>query len=206
MIIKELFSAFILGVVGGIIPGPVLAATFTEVLQSGFVKSMRIVLLAMASETLVATICLVALASLNLPEFVFRILSLIGAIILIWISMSIWKINKLNTKQRVHFSFGKISAMILANGMLWTFWITVCVPKAISLSSEIRYGGFIFLAAVELGWLFSTSLVAFAFSRFRKLLSNPKVIPIMFKIFALAFIYFAVSSAYQSIMFIIKIK
>lgn len=201
MIIQELFSAFILGLVGGIIPGPVLAATFTEVLQSGFVKSMRIVLLAMASETLVAAICLIVLASLNLPEFVFRTLSLIGAVVLIWISTSIWKIDKLNTKQRVHFSFGKISAMILANGMLWTFWITVCVPKAILLSHKIQFGGFLFLIFVELGWLFSTSLVAYIFSQFRGLLANPKVIPIMFKVFALAFVYFAVNSAYQSIMF-----
>lgn len=201
MIIQELFSAFILGLVGGIIPGPVLAATFTEVLQSGFVKSMRIVLLAMASETLVAAICLIVLASLNLQEFVFRTLSLIGAVVLIWISTSIWKIDKLNTKQRVHFSFGKISAMILANGMLWTFWITVCVPKAILLSHKIQFGGFLFLIFVELGWLFSTSLVAYIFSQFRGLLANPKVIPIMFKVFALAFVYFAVNSAYQSIMF-----
>lgn len=200
-ITQELISAFILGLVGGVIPGPVLAATFTEILQSGFIRSMRIVLIAMGTEAFVAAMCLVILSSLNMSEYFFRILSLIGAVILIWISTSIWKINKLNTNERVHFSAGKIAVMILANGMLWTFWITVCVPKAILLSNEIRFGGLWFLIIVEIGWLVSTSLVAFVFSRFRRILSNPKVIPLMFKLFALAFVYFAFSSAYQSIKF-----
>ena len=37
--VNDLISAFILGLIGGVIPGPVLAATFTEILQYNFLKS-----------------------------------------------------------------------------------------------------------------------------------------------------------------------
>ncbi len=199
--VASLLNAFILGLVGGLIPGPVLTATFTEILQSGFRRSMRIILWAMLTETIVAFISLLALSSVGISDAVFKALSLIGAGILIWIASSIWKVKTLDTEQRVHFSLGKISAMIVANGVLWTFWITVCVPKAILLGRELQFGQLIFLLLVEIGWLISTVGVAWTFSGFRTILSNPKFIPLLFKFFALVFVYFAGSMLYDSVMF-----
>jgi threonine/homoserine/homoserine lactone efflux protein len=91
--------------------------------------------------------------------------------------------------------------MIVANGVLWTFWITVCVPKAMLLGEKLTYGSYLFLCIVEIGWLISTVLCAFIFSRFRRILSNPKIVPFIFKIFALTFVYFAVDMFYRSIKF-----
>ena len=198
---NELVSALFLGLIGGVVPGPVLSATFTEILQSGMWKSMRIILWAMLTETVVALLSLLALSSMNFSERFFQGLSLVGAAILIWISTSIWKVHKIDTEEKVHFSLGKISAMIMANGILWTFWITVCVPKAILLSEKVAFGNYWFLLLVEIGWLISTVLVAYVFSKFRKILSNPKVVPIIFKIFALTFVYFAVDMVYRSLKF-----
>ncbi len=202
--INDLLNAIILGLIGGLIPGPVLTATFTEILQAGFWKSFRIIMVAMATETTVALISLLALSALNLPESVFRAISFVGAGILIWISTSIWKIKKIDTGEQIHFSVGKIAAMIIANGMLWTYWITVCIPKAILLSHKLPFGNLVFLILVEVGWLVSTTGVAFIFSRFRKLLSHPKVVPVMFRIFALTFVYFALDMTYKSIIFFTK--
>lgn len=200
---SHFFSAFILGLIGGLIPGPVLTAIFTEILQSGFAKSFRIILWAMFTETTIALVSLIALSAIHLPESVFFGLSFVGAGILIWISTSIWKIKKIDTDERVNFSRAKISAMILANGVLWTYWITVCIPKAISLGEQVGGGQFLFLALVEVGWLISTVLVAFLFSRFRNVLSNPKVVPVMFKIFALTFVYFAADMVWKSVKFFV---
>lgn len=199
--VNELLSAFILGLVGGIIPGPVLTATFTEILQSGLFKSFRIILWAMLTEAGIALFSLVAISSFGLPESFFRAISFLGAGILIWIATSLWKVKSLDTGEKVHFSLGKISAMILANGMFWIYWTTICIPKAILLNDKIQFGQYLFLILVEIGWLFSTAGVAFVFSRFRKLLSKPRAIPIMFKIFALAFIYFALDMVYGSVVF-----
>ena len=72
----ELVIAVMLGLIGGVIPGPVITAVFTEILQSGFPKSLRIIIIAMVTETLVALISLLLFSALGLPESFFRGLSL----------------------------------------------------------------------------------------------------------------------------------
>lgn len=201
---QELLIAFMLGLIGGVIPGPVITAVFTEILQSGFSKSLRIILIALVAETVVALISLLLFSALGLPESFFRGLSLAGSVILIWIATSIWKLKSLDSDKRVYFSVWKIILMILSNGVLWTYWITICIPKAILLNEQITLGSYLFMGLVQLGWLISTLLVAFIFSRFRKVLSRPKIIPVLFKIFALAFVYFAIDMAIKSIRFFIS--
>ncbi len=199
--IHELVVACMLGLIGGLIPGPVITAVFTEVLQSGYPKSLRIIFIALITESIVAVISLVILASLGFNEAFFRGLSLAGAAILIWISVSLWKVKTLDTGEKVHFGLWKIILMILSNGVLWTYWITICIPKAILLGSQVRLGEYLFMALVQLGWLLSTLVVAFLFSRFRKVLSRPQVIPVLFKVFSLAFAYFALDMLFKSISF-----
>ena len=198
---NEILSAFILGLIGGVIPGPVLAATFTKILQSGFLKSLRIIIWAFLVETTVALISMLLLSSFNLHENIFRIISVAGAVILVWISISIWKIKKIDSENKVSFSFWKISLMILSNGMLWIYWITVCIPRAMILNEKIFMGNLLFLVLVELGWLISTIFIAIIFSQFRNLLSNPKVISVIFKFFALVFLYFALDSVISTICY-----
>jgi threonine/homoserine/homoserine lactone efflux protein len=91
--------------------------------------------------------------------------------------------------------------MILSNGVLWSYWITICIPKAMLLNDQITLGAYLFMGLVQIGWLISTLLVAFIFSRFRKVLSRPKIIPILFKIFSLAFVYFAIDMVIKSIIY-----
>ena len=201
--LNDLVTAFVLGLIGGMIPGPVITAIFTEILQSGFLKSFRIIFIAMFTETLIALFSLVFFISLNFSEAFFRGISIVGALILILIGISIWKIKILDSDEKINFKFWKISMMIIANGVLWTFWITICIPKAIFLGDQLFLGEYLFLGLVEIGWLLSTTLLAFIFSRFRKLLSKPKIIPIIFKIFALTFFYFAIDMTYKSIIFFI---
>ena len=202
--IHELVIALMLGLIGGVIPGPVITAVFTEILQSGYLKSLRIIMIALVTETVVALISLLILDSLGFNETFFRGLSLAGAAILIWIAISIWKVRTLDSGEKVHFGLWKVVVMILSNGILWTYWITICIPKAILLGDTLHLGQYLFMGLVQLGWLISTLVVAFLFSRFRKVLSRPQVIPILFKIFALAFAYFAIDMIYKSIQYFIR--
>ncbi|HDR67967.1 MAG TPA: hypothetical protein ENN61_02825 [Bacteroidaceae bacterium] len=199
--IHELITAFMLGIIGGLIPGPVITSVFTEILQSGFARSFRIIFTAFFLETLVAVISLLAVIALDLPESVFRGLSFAGAVILIWIAISIWKVKRIDADEKVRFGFWKIAAMILSNGVLWTYWITICIPRAMILGNTLNMGEYYFMGLVQIGWLISTTIAAFIFSRFRKLLSQPRVIPVVFKIFALIFVYFAVDMTCRSIIF-----
>lgn len=204
--IHELVIALSLGLIGGVIPGPVITAIFTEILQNSYYKSLRIILIALITETAIALLSLILFSSLGLSESFFHGISLVGAGILIWIATSIWKVKSLDSGEKVHFSIWKIIIMIISNGVLWTYWITICIPKAILLGEQIQLGAYLFMGMVQLGWLISTLLVAFIFSRFRKVLSRPRVIPVLFKIFALAFIYFALDMAYKSILYYIALK
>jgi threonine/homoserine/homoserine lactone efflux protein len=101
----------------------------------------------------------------------------------------------------VHFGLWKVVVMILSNGILWTYWMTICIPKAILLGDQIQLGQYLFMGMVQLGWLISTMVVAYLFSRFRKTLSRPRVIPVLFKLFALAFVYFAMDMIIKSIQY-----
>lgn len=201
--IHELVIALMLGLIGGVIPGPVITAVFTEILQSGFLKSLRIILIALVTETVVALVSLVVLDSLGFNEAFFRGLSLAGALILTWIAFSIWKVKSLDSGGKVHFSLWKIVMMILSNGILWSYWLTICIPKAILLGEQLPPGAYIFMGLVQLGWLISTLLMAFLFSRFRRILSRPRIIPLLFKVFALAFAYFALDMIIKSIQYFV---
>ena len=136
--IHELVIALMLGLIGGVIPGPVITAVFTEILQSGYLKSLRIIMIALVTETLVALISLLILDSLGFNETFFRGLSLAGAVILIWIAISIWKVRSLDSGEKVQFGLWKVVVMILSNGVLWTYWITICIPKAILLGDTVH--------------------------------------------------------------------
>lgn len=200
----ELVIALMLGLIGGVIPGPVITAVFTEILQSGFMRSVRIIMIAMVTETLVALVSLLIFASLNFDRSFFYGLSLAGAAILIWIALSIWKVRSLDSGDRVEFGIWKIVLMILSNGVLWTYWITICIPKAILLGEQLNLGEYLFMGLVQMGWLISTMVVAFIFSRFRKALSRPRVIPVLFKLFSLAFAYFAIDMIIKSLRYFLQ--
>ncbi|MEZ5070413.1 MAG: hypothetical protein R2751_05465 [Bacteroidales bacterium] len=199
--VHDLIIAFSLGLIGGVIPGPVITAVFTEILQSGHAKSLRIVGIAFVTESLVAVVSLLVLVALPLPRAVFHALSLGGALLLLWIAASLWRVKSLDSGNRVHFRFWKIIAMILSNGVLWTYWITICIPKALMLQQSMPLGAYLFMGLVQLGWLSSTLLLTVVFARFRPLLSRPGAIPVVFKVFALAFVYFSLDMGWTGLRF-----
>ncbi len=192
-----LVNAFILGLIGGVIPGPVLTAIFTEVLHGGFLKSIRLIILAFIAESSVALFTMLVFTKLDFQLEIIKIISIVGAGILFWIAFGLWKIKTLDSDKQNSFGLGKITLMILANGMLWTFWITVCIPQALELDDQMSFGAYAFLLVVEIGWLITTTLTAYVFSKFRRLLSQPKTIPILFKIFTIVFIYFGLTLLYD---------
>jgi threonine/homoserine/homoserine lactone efflux protein len=67
---SALFEAFILGLIGGAIPGPILTSTFAEVLNSGFLRGMRIILWALVAETIGALLAILIFYQLGLSTLV----------------------------------------------------------------------------------------------------------------------------------------
>ena len=202
-LLVQFSGIFLFGFIGGAIPGPILASTFTEVLRKGFLKSLRVVLFAAISEIIVASLIMFILFSVHVSQAVFYGISFIGALVLVWLARQIWVIKKLNDKGEL-FNFKKIFLLTVFNGPLWIVWSTICVPQAYLLNQKIKGGQFLFLTIFELGWFSSTILLTFIFSRFRPLLIKEGVVSIVFKIFALILALFAIRLVTTNIFFFLK--
>ena len=187
----QLLSIFMLGLLSGANPGPILTASFAEALRGGFAKSLPIIFMAMASETIVALLILLVIFSLNIPESAFYIISFIGAGVLVWLALQVWRIKKLDGEGQI-FDFKKIFILTLFNGPFWIFWLTICVPRAFLLKEQIICGQILFLIVFELGWLVAKVSLTFIFSHFRLFLKKTNFVSIVFKIFALILLLFAV--------------
>lgn len=200
-ILIQIFSAFLLGLIGGSVPGPILTAAFTEALRSGFAKSLRVIFKALAAESFIAFLILAIFFSFNVPQAFFYIISLIGTGVLVWLAMQVWKIKEVGGKEGDIFSFWKIFLLTAFNGPFWIFWITISVPQAFLLREKITGGHFLFLILFESGWLLSTVFWTLLFSRFRLFLAKKNFIGSIFKIFSLLLLFFAIRLAIQSIGF-----
>jgi len=200
----QILEILTLGVIAGAIPGPILTAVFTEILNSGLKKGTKIILRALVAESTFALIAILTIFAFNIPKIYFHILSIIGAVFLTWIATEIWNIKKIGDKKGEIFPFSKIFILTILNGAFWIFWLTVYIPKAFALSEKITGGQFIFLIVFELGWLLMTSLLALIFSKFRPLLLKKNIISSVFKFFAILLIFFALKSVYTSINFLIN--
>lgn len=201
-VVSQIVEVFLLGLIGGAVPGPILTAVFTEVLNGGFKISLKVVLRALFAETIVATAILLVIYSLNIPELYFYVISIAGSVYLIWLATKVWKINRIDGESKEIFTFSKIFLLTLLNGGFWIFWITVCVPRAFVLQEQILGGIIIFLVAMELGWLVMTTSLGFVFSRFRPLLLKKNLVSVVFKVFALLLIFFAIKAVIQSFLFL----
>lgn len=193
-----MFNAAILGFIGAMIPGPLLSAIFTDILQQGLKKSLRTIFYAFFAETLMGFAILVTFSYASLSPVVFGVLSTLGACVLIWVAKGLWKITSLDSENQIQFNFAKVSLLTLTNGLFWIYWITVCIPLALNLESKIKGGKYLFLAMDEMGWLLGTLLLSFLFSNFRPFLLKEKVIKLTFKIFSLMFIGFALNILFQT--------
>ena len=203
-IFKQIFEIFVLGLIAGAVPGPMLTAVFTEVLNGGFLKSLKVVLRAFFAETIVALLIILIVFSLKIPQLYFQSISILGSIFLLWLAIGLWKINKVDAENKEIFTFSKILFLTILSGAFWIFWITVCIPKAFLLQ-EIIYGGrFIFLIVFELGWFLMTAFLSFLFSRFRPILLRKNLVSLAFKFFAVVLFFFAIEAIISSLVFFLK--
>jgi len=198
------FQTLILGIIGGAIPGPILTSVFTEVLNAGFFKSLKVVFKAFAIESMVVLLMMLILASLKIPEIYFHIISFGGVVVLLWIAWQIWRIDQFNKGGTELFTLSKIILLTVFNGGFWLFWITVSIPMAFELNNHISGGQYLFLLVFEVGWLVATVGLAFVFSKFRPLLERKNLVSTTFKFFSVALILMAVKSVAENVKYLVK--
>jgi threonine/homoserine/homoserine lactone efflux protein len=192
--IFSLLEVLLLGLICGLIPGPVLTAVFTESIRRGWLSARRIVLWAAAGELLMSVTCVAGLSFFDPKSSLFSVLSMLGALILVSLSWDLWRIEELSENEPL-FSRQRIFFLALFNGMAWIFWITVCTPQAINLGAEIKGGQWIFILVFEAGWLASTFLLSYLFGFFRPFFQSNERLRLLYRVIALLFLAFALKLA-----------
>ena len=183
-----LIQAFLLGLVGGAVPGPILTGTFTEILNTNFARGLRIIFYALITETVGALLAMFVFYKLGLSITVIKIISICGAAVLFWLAYQVWNINKINTESKDILTFWRIVVLTALNSGYWISWITIAIPKALLLDNVMAGGKFIFLIIFELAWLVMTTLLAFIFYKFRPLLQRNNLVSATFKVLALVLV------------------
>lgn len=197
MIVSSLIEAFLLGLVGGAVPGPILTGTFTEILNLGFLKGTRVILYALIAETIGALLVFFIFNAVGLNQLAIQIISVGGALVLFWLGYRVWQIKEINTEARQLITFPKVFLLTALNSGYWIFWITVGVPKAISLDAYVLGGKFIFLTVFEIAWLVITFFLAFIFYQFRPLLQRKNLIGKTFKILGAILILLGIKTIFS---------
>lgn len=203
-LVDKFLQILVLGIIGGAIPGPILTSVFTEVLNAGFLKSLKVVFWAFIVESLMVLLLLLVLSSLKIPEIYFHIISFGGVVVLFWIAWQIWQIEQFKDDKAELFTLSKIILLTILNGGFWLFWVTVSIPMAFELNNYIRGGQFIFLLIFEVGWLIATIGLAFIFSHFRLLLERKNLVSTTFRIFSIALVLMAIKSVIENIRYLTK--
>ena len=184
-----LIQAFLLGLVAGAVPGPILTGTFAEILNSNFARGLRVIFWALIAETVGALLAIYIFYKFGLSDFIIQMISVGGGFVLFWLAYQVWNIKKINTDVSKNvLTPWRIVVLTAFSSGYWIFWVTVGIPKALLLNNTLVGGKFVFLIIFEIAWLIMTTLLAFVFFKFRPLLERKNLVTVTFKILSLVLI------------------
>jgi len=190
MLLLPILEVLFLGFLCGLIPGPVVTAVFAETIRHGWKAARRIVAWAAFGELLMSVTCVAALTAINPASLVFSTLSFFGALILLRLAWSLWRVQEIQNEESL-FTNRRVFMLSILNGMAWIFWVTVCVPQAMALDARIPAGRWLFILLFELGWVTSTLFLCYLFGLFRPYFQNRKKLHLLYRTVALLFLLFA---------------
>lgn len=189
MIWNDILTAIILGFVGGVIPGPIILLAFSEILKSpkkGLANGTKYILVAGLTEMAVGVFLVVTFSWFKIPQIIFHIFSILGIAMLIYIAAQLFKTKKIDYEKEQKYigTIGIIFLMIL-NGSLWAFWLSVCLPIAFHLGNEIKFGEYLFILLFEFSMVIAMTIIFMLFNRLKLYFSNEKIIKRSFFILGL---------------------
>jgi threonine/homoserine/homoserine lactone efflux protein len=195
-----MLSAFVLGMVAAATPGPIIMAVFGEVLQTGIGAGLRIMFVSMATEIAIALAVIGFVTIAGFPLAVYHAISIVGAGVLAWFAWMLWRRRDADAAG-MHLGPRHVVLLMVTNGILWTFWVTVCVPLAMALREHVAFGQYLFLAGFELGYLVMALALVSVFSYCRIILDRPSIARGIFRVVGLVFVFYACRMGYDGISY-----
>ena len=121
---------------------------------------------------------------------------------LVYIAIQLYKIKKVDyEKEQKKISAKHIVALMVFNGPMWLFWVSVCLPIAFSLGDKVNHGEYLFVLIFEISMIVAMAVIFFGFNYFRKFLSNEKIIRKVFIVLSLFIFLIALKILYKEILF-----
>ena len=200
-----LLQGFVLGLIGGIVPGSILTLLFVSVLRRGFKGGLFAFWWVMLAEVFVAGLLLFMATRFNFDASFFSLVGLVGSVVLGYLAWQVKNIRwvDVSLQKAVIFTPQKIFLLTATNVPLYIFWSTVCFPLIWQLAETWTWGlaapSFFFF--FELGWGLATLAMMFVFVFARPWLSNPKIAHNVFLFLALILFLLGLKMFLQSLCF-----
>ena len=205
----DFLTPIFLGFIGGITPGPIILLAFSEVLKDskkGLVNGSMYLIFAGLTEFLIGLFLIITSKSFNFSPIIFHLLSVLGIILLSYIAIKMFGIQSINTKmQTKNITKYHIVGLMLVNGPLWIFWLSVCLPAAFKLGQRVDYGEFLFLFIFELSMMMGLAIMLIGFNSCRKYFTNKKIIKSTFKVITLLLFLFILKMIYSEAMYFFEL-
>jgi threonine/homoserine/homoserine lactone efflux protein len=186
----NLFDIIIIGIIGGLSPGPINALMLGETLKRGFKQGGKVPLALLISNLTFAPLIMLIIHWGSSLEFLIPTLTVTGALILIYMGIQEWKNSGQLETTTSSSTFKKALTLEFLNPHPYIFWFTILGPPIvltfqqgnITLGVAMWMAFLITIVAVKL----SLALVA---HKIREKMT-PKKIQIILKILAILLILF----------------
>lgn len=186
-----LVEAVILGIIGGLLPGPILTMVVTDTMARGLQKSWLTVVYAIIAEFVLVGLLFTVLAFIDIPEVVLLGINIAGIVLLTYIAVNVWKSATDVLESSTGISLRTMFGLMFLNSTPYMFWLTICLPLIDQLGSFVLYPAVWFFFAFELGWGSSNFGLAIASHFFRDSVIKNGKLAYVFRGAALLLVFFA---------------
>jgi hypothetical protein len=119
-----------------------------------------------------------------------------------YIAVKIFNINSIKyNKETKSIKPSHIIGLMILNGPLWIFWISVCLPSAFNLGQLINHGEYLFLLIFEISMMTGLGIMLFGFNAFREYFSNEKVVSRIFRVLTILLSFLIIKIIYTESLF-----
>lgn len=196
-------QAFVLGAIGGLIPGAILTMILISSIRDGWWGAVRIFLWSALAEIIIAGALLFAGTLVPLNPVHFQLVGIAGGIMLLFLAYRVLTLQSVTSElQKETFSPREVFTLTATNAPLYIFWITVCFPLIFQLAEQwtLKVAAFTYFIAFEIGWCMATFLMLLIFVKANSLVQNTKIIHRAFTVVAILLGAFGVQLIFQGVL------
>lgn len=179
MILSDLLTALLMGITGGLIPGPIIILVFKETISNSslsFRSLIKYPIYTAISEAVIGVTLIGITYIYQVPQGIFHILSIIGSLILVHLAFQIFKSTKVDLEMHPTriISFSYIFFLMVFNGPVWLFWLTVCLPLSQKIRAVVPFGDVLFITMYEIGVIIGISVLIWTFKLGKNVFASEK--------------------------------